>query len=141
MEQCETPHGNLNIFYQILIFIRHTLVPAVDIKSKVEHFFSASKPWRKQQLAFFWYNCLDLSWEKFFQKWVKSIETDIILLDWNLTSWNCHFWLKIVGQKWSRFFFIILNLNVTLQRYRLNCQANSAFLGRYFCTGQQQLNA
>ena len=47
MEQCETPHGNLNIFYQILIFIRHTLVPAVDIKSKVEHFFSASKPWRK----------------------------------------------------------------------------------------------
>ena len=26
-----------------------------------------------------------------------------------------------------------------LQRYLLSCQANSAHLGRYFCTGQQQL--
>ena len=26
-----------------------------------------------------------------------------------------------------------------LQRYQLSCQANSAILGRYFCTGQQQL--
>ena len=26
-----------------------------------------------------------------------------------------------------------------LQRYLLRCQANSANLGRYFCTGQQQL--
>ena len=33
----------------------------------------------------------------------------------------------------------ILKLTEPLQRYLLSCQANSAFLGRYFCTGQQQL--
>ena len=33
----------------------------------------------------------------------------------------------------------ILKLHVPLQRYLLTCQANSAFLGRFFCTGQQQL--
>ena len=34
---------------------------------------------------------------------------------------------------------IILKFNGGLQRYLLTCQANSAFLGRFFCTGQQQL--
>ena len=33
----------------------------------------------------------------------------------------------------------ILKLTEPLQRYLLSCQANSANLGRYFCTGQQQL--
>ena len=33
----------------------------------------------------------------------------------------------------------ILKLTEPLQRYLLSCQANSAILGRYFCTGQQQL--
>ena len=33
----------------------------------------------------------------------------------------------------------ILKFHVPLQRYLLTCQANSAFLGRFFCTGQQQL--
>ena len=33
----------------------------------------------------------------------------------------------------------ILKLTEPLQRYLLTCQANSALLGRYFCTGQQQL--
>ena len=33
----------------------------------------------------------------------------------------------------------ILKLTEPLQRYLLSCQANSAYLGRYFCTGQQQL--
>ena len=33
----------------------------------------------------------------------------------------------------------ILNFTEPLQRYLLSCQANSAILGRYFCTGQQQL--
>ena len=33
----------------------------------------------------------------------------------------------------------ILKLTKPLQRYLLSCQANSANLGRYFCTGQQQL--
>ena len=33
----------------------------------------------------------------------------------------------------------ILKLTKPLQRYLLSCQANSAILGRYFCTGQQQL--
>ena len=35
--------------------------------------------------------------------------------------------------------FFILKSYVPLQRYLLTCQANSAFLGRFFCTGQQQL--
>ena len=33
----------------------------------------------------------------------------------------------------------ILKFTEPLQRYLLSCQANSAILGRYFCTGQQQL--
>ena len=33
----------------------------------------------------------------------------------------------------------ILKFHVPLQRYLLTSQANSAFLGRFFCTGQQQL--
>ena len=33
----------------------------------------------------------------------------------------------------------ILKLTEPLQRYLLSCQANSANLGRNFCTGQQQL--
>jgi hypothetical protein len=34
---------------------------------------------------------------------------------------------------------IILKFHGGFQRYLLTCQANSAFLGRFFCTGQQQL--
>jgi hypothetical protein len=34
---------------------------------------------------------------------------------------------------------IILKFHEPLQRYLLTSQANSAFLGRFFCTGQQQL--
>ena len=34
---------------------------------------------------------------------------------------------------------IILKFHVPLQRYLLTSQANSALLGRFFCTGQQQL--
>jgi hypothetical protein len=34
---------------------------------------------------------------------------------------------------------IILKFHVPLQRWLLTSQANSAFLGRFFCTGQQQL--
>jgi hypothetical protein len=33
----------------------------------------------------------------------------------------------------------ILKFRVPLQRYLLTSQANSAFLGRFFWTGQQQL--
>ena len=33
----------------------------------------------------------------------------------------------------------ILKFTEPLQRYLLTCQANSAFLGGYFCTWQQQL--
>jgi hypothetical protein len=33
----------------------------------------------------------------------------------------------------------ILNFHVPLQRYLLTSQATSAFLGSFFCTGQQQL--
>ena len=35
--------------------------------------------------------------------------------------------------------FLILKLNKPLQRYLVTCQANSAFLDWFFCTGQQQL--
>ena len=35
--------------------------------------------------------------------------------------------------------FFILKLSEPLQKYLVTCQANSAFLGRFFCTGQQQL--
>ena len=35
--------------------------------------------------------------------------------------------------------FFILKFTEPLQRYLLTCQANSALLGRFFCTGQQQL--
>ena len=35
--------------------------------------------------------------------------------------------------------FFILKFTEPLQRYLLTCQANSALLGRSFCTGQQQL--
>ena len=33
----------------------------------------------------------------------------------------------------------ILKFTEPLQRYLLTCQANSAIMGRFFCTGQQQL--
>ena len=44
--------------------------------------------------------------------------------------------LKILVKSGLEF---ILKLIEPLQRYLLSCQANSANLGRYFCTGQQQL--
>ena len=34
---------------------------------------------------------------------------------------------------------VFLKFHGGLQRYLLTCQANSAFLGRFLCTGQQQL--
>ena len=35
--------------------------------------------------------------------------------------------------------FFVLKLDEPLQRYLLTCQAKTAFLGRFFCAGQQQL--
>ena len=46
------------------------------------------------------------------------------------------FSLKMVVKSGLEF---ILKLTEPLQRYLLSRQANSATLGRYFCTGQQQL--
>ena len=48
-----------------------------------------------------------------------------------------HFWLKMMVK--SGLEKIILKFHVPLQRYLLTSQANSAYLGRFFCTGQQQL--
>ena len=48
-----------------------------------------------------------------------------------------HFWLKMMVK--SGLEKNILKFHVGLQRYLLTCQANSAFLSRFFCTGQQQL--
>ena len=44
--------------------------------------------------------------------------------------------LKMMAKSGLEF---ILKFTEPLQRYLLSCQANSAILGRYFCTGQQQL--
>jgi hypothetical protein len=50
--------------------------------------------------------------------------------DQNLKSWKNHFWLKNDDEKWYiSFYFEIIR---ALQRYLLTCQANSAFLGRFF---------
>ena len=48
-----------------------------------------------------------------------------------------HFWLKMMMK--SGLEKIILKFHSGLQRYLLTCQANSALLGRFLCTGQQQL--
>ena len=47
-----------------------------------------------------------------------------------------HFWLKMMVK--SGFEKTFLKFNGGLHRYLLTCQANSSFLGRFFCTGQQQ---
>ena len=44
--------------------------------------------------------------------------------------------LKMIAKSGLEF---ILKSTEPLQRYLLSCQANLANLGRYFCTGQQQL--
>ena len=43
----------------------------------------------------------------------------------------------IVSYASPSIYFFILKLYEPLQRYMLTCLANSAFLGRFFCTGQQ----
>ena len=45
-----------------------------------------------------------------------------------------HFWLKMMVK--SGLEKLILKFNGGLQRHLLTCKANSAFLGRFFCTGQ-----
>ena len=47
------------------------------------------------------------------------------------------FGLKMMVKSGLEFFN--LKSYVPLQRYLLTCQANSAIMGRFFCTGQQQL--
>ena len=47
------------------------------------------------------------------------------------------FGLKMMVKSGLEFF--ILKFTEPLQRYLLTCKANSSFLGRFFCTGQQQL--
>ena len=76
---------------------------------------------------------------KYFLIWLSQI-TRFLVPDNTQTIltkiWH-HFWLKNDGEKWSR--KKILKFHSGLQRYLLTCQADSAFLGRFFCTGQQQL--
>ena len=48
-----------------------------------------------------------------------------------------HFWLKMTVK--SGLEKNILKFNGGLQCYLPTCHANSSFLGRFFCTGQQQL--
>ena len=61
-----------------------------------------------------------------FNKWTKISSFEITIFD-----------LKMMVKSGLEFF--ILKFTESLQRYLLTCQANSAILGRYFCTGQQQL--
>ena len=58
--------------------------------------------------------------------WTKILSLEINIFD-----------LKMLAKSGLEFF--ILRFTESLQRYLLTCQANSAFLGRLFCTGQQQL--
>ena len=56
-------------------------------------------------------------------------------MPWQVSS-HCRFLVpgntqKILMEIWHHFWL--------KKRYLLTCQANSAFLGRFFCTGQQQL--
>ena len=61
-----------------------------------------------------------------FNKWTKISSLEINIFD-----------LKMMVKSGLEFF--ILKFYQPLQRYLLTCQANSALLGRSFCTGQQQL--
>ena len=61
---------------------------------------------------------------------------------WVCCGFHCRFLVPGNTQKMmmnSGLEKIILKFHGGLQRYLLTCQANSAFLGRFFCTGQQQL--
>ena len=55
----------------------------------------------------------------------------------NLTEIWHHFWLKMMIKSCQE--KNILKFHGGLQRYLLTCQANSAFLGRFLCSRQQQL--
>ena len=65
-------------------------------------------------------------------RFLVSDNTQKILME----IWH-HFWLKMMMK--SSLEKIILKFLGGLQRYLLTCQANSALLGRFFCTGQKQL--
>ena len=58
-------------------------------------------------------------------KWLKISSLEITIFDLNMMVE-------------SGLYFFILKFTEPLQRYLLTCQANSAFLGRLFCTVQQQ---
>ena len=64
------------------------------------------------------------SWNSF-NKWTEISSLEITIFD-----------LKMMVESDLEFF--ILKFTEPLQRYLLTCQANSAFLGRFFCTRQQQ---
>ena len=59
-------------------------------------------------------------------KWTKILGLETKIFD-----------LKMMEKNGLEFF--ILKFYQPLQRFLLTCQANSAFLGSFFCTGQQQL--
>ena len=60
--------------------------------------------------------------------WISGIKSRVLKLTF--------FSLKMIVKSGLEF---ILKLTEPLQRYLLSCQAHLAVLGRYFCTGQQQL--
>ena len=63
--------------------------------------------------------------------WLSCKQTKISVLETNIFS------LEMIMQ--SGLEFCTLKFHDHLQRYLLTCQVNSAFLGRLFCIGQQQL--
>ena len=95
------------------------------------------------------FQILDPNFYKHFNCMYKELPRQINLILNHTTQNSQNKWTKIsdletnifelkVGVK-SGIEFFILKFYQPLQRYLLTCQANSALLGRSFCTGQQQL--
>ena len=88
-------------------------------------------------------NSVEEHWTKMEEKLVMdNIETNISTYLTTLNFWNK--WTKILDLETTIFesnmmvksglVFFILKFYWPLQSYLLSCQANSAFLGRFFCT-------
>ena len=77
-----------------------------------------------------------LFWTSKIQKWPTPARTHSIS---GLKSRVLKFTFSAQNDSEKCLDFFILKFTKPLQRYLLTCQANSALLGRFFCTGQQQL--
>ena len=90
----------------------------IALKTLGFHFFGVKK------MYYATFQCRHTS-QNSFNKWTKISSLKIIIFE-----------LKMMVKSGLEF---ILKFTQPLQRYLLSCQANSAILCRYFCTGKQQL--